>query len=394
MVPPPPLKTRPVYFSNRFFPGFYGIVIGLGGLALFLAGQFFPGAVELVYGRFFYPGMVEVLAFLSAKVPASLAEWSFLIVGVLVLLAFPRGYRRSREKDRGIGVSLLFGALLLLGRIGMIWSLFLVLWGFNYARPLPVQQFQLKPPPSAEDTKKIIAAIEQRLDQLRAQLPEDRDGVVAPIPVFSELDGHLRDLQSQALTAAGMPAVDAGRTKRFLISPLLLRWGVAGVYGPFTAEPNVVWPTGPALGPFTVAHERAHLSGQATEEGASFVGYLTCWRSPRPEVRYAAWLHLFLELRRDPSPRHPGVKRDILALANFIERYRGKEAPMVWKAYSGYLQAHGVKGGTHSYQRAAGLALRWLGEHGLPKEPAPLPKPWAPGIPQPEPGKQLGPIKP
>lgn len=116
----------------------------------------------------------------------------------------------------------------------------------------------------------------------------------------------------------------------------------------------------------TLAHERAHLSGFAPEDTASFVAFLTCWRSPRPEVRYAAWLDLWLDFRHEPAERSPGVKRDIAALAAFMKTHRGPEARHVWRAYGGYLKAHGVEGGLQSYNRAAGLALRWLDANGLP----------------------------
>jgi hypothetical protein len=100
-------------------------------------------------------------------------------------------------------------------------------------------------------------------------------------------------------------------------------------------------------------------------------------------VRYAGWLSLYLELRRDPTALSPGVKRDIPAISQFLERYRGREAGAVWKTYSGYLKLQGVKGGIRSYGRVAGLALRWLDTHGFPGETAVGAAPASPASPGP-----------
>jgi hypothetical protein len=145
---------------------------------------------------------------------------------------------------------------------------------------------------------------------------------------------------------------------------------VAGFYGPFTGEPNVVQPTPPGDLPFTIAHERAHLSGFASEDAASFVAFLTCWRSQRPEVRYSAWLALWLYVDGQPMNRSDGVKRDLAAIGAFrLAHPPGREIGLIWSVYGRFLRAHGVAGGTASYGRAADLALRWLDRQGLPEEP-------------------------
>jgi hypothetical protein len=183
---------------------------------------------------------------------------------------------------------------------------------------------------------------------------------------LAALDRELAVLQAGVLDDAKLPRVAGGRTKRFVASPLMLRWGVSGVYGPFTGEPNVALPAAPGTLPFTVAHERAHLQGFAWEEDASFVALLTLWRSERPELRYAGWLALWIELQRPSKELSPGVQRDLAAIAHFYRAHRGREAPAVNRAYSAYLEAHGVKGGVASYARVADLALRWLAKHGVP----------------------------
>jgi hypothetical protein len=74
------------------------------------------------------------------------------------------------------------------------------------------------------------------------------------------------------------------------------------------------------------------------------------------------------------------VQRDIQALARFIEVHRGREAAVVWKAYGGYLKAQGIKEGVRNYDRTTDLALRWLGERGLPPEPLASARPGGSGF--------------
>jgi hypothetical protein len=352
---------------RAILPGRRGVAAGLAALTLFLLARLFPAVAESVYGRIFYPHLARLLAGISALVPFSIAEWVFALVIVSLVLAWPQGARRARRAGASWPRAAAEGATTLLGRAGGWWCLFVVCWGMNYARPLPDAQFGLLAAKGGKERLAEIAdAVGARVDAERQGLAETPDGTVAEPGDMASLDAHLRVLQAAALAESGFPVVDAGRAKTFFLSPLLLRWGVSGTYGPFTGEPNIVWPSVPGLLPFTLAHERAHLSGFAQEEDASFVALLTCWRSPRPEVRYSAWLALYLELRLEAKTRAPGVVRDILAMSRFLKQHRGTEAGAVWSTYSGYLKLHGVHGGVRSYGRVAGLALRWLDVHGFP----------------------------
>jgi hypothetical protein len=345
-----------------------GLGLGLGALLVVVIAGRLPGVVEVVYARGLYPPLARGGAAVSGVLPFSLAEVVFVALALAVPLALVGGMVRARRRGRGRLRSFGSGALRALGLAGWIWTLFLLAWGLNYWRVSPPALFRLPPPPELAQRDAIVERIGLRLDALREGLPEDEQGVVQ-MPPLAQLEPEIARLQAEVLGEAGLPVITAGRTKSFAASPLLLRWGVSGVYGPFTFEPNIVQPAVPAMLPVVVAHERAHLSGLAWEEAASFVALLTVWRSSRPEVRYAGWLDLWLHLRGVGAERSPGVQRDLAAIARFIREHRGAEAPALWKAYSGYLRAHGVRGGTASYGRVAGMALAWLERYGWPPEP-------------------------
>jgi len=74
-------------------------------------------------------------------------------------------------------------------------------------------------------------------------------------------------------------------------------------------------------------------------------------------------------LHGDPRPRHPGVRRDLAAIAEFDRRFLGRTSRVAGKVYGTFLKSQGVRGGVASYGRAAGLALAYLDARGLPPEP-------------------------
>ncbi|UCF67046.1 MAG: DUF3810 domain-containing protein [Acidobacteriota bacterium] len=349
-----------------------GLVAGVVMLVGFLLSRVTPDATEMIYARGLYPPLSRTLSFISSRVPFSLFELLVVVLIAMLLVSPAIGFRRARAEGASRRRAFAIAQLRLAGELGLIWALFLLLWGFNYARPEPDRLFGLERAVEKERAEALVAWMGQRLDILREQIAEDEQGVVVFGRSFAELDAEIGLLQAEALREAGLPAPASGRAKRFVTSPVLIRWGVSGIYGPLTGEPNIVDPAPPGRLPFVIAHERAHLAGFAWEEAASLVALLTLWRSDDPALRYAGWLALWVELRRKPDNRGPGVKRDLEAMAEFARLYLGREAPALRRVYSGYLKAHGVRGGTRSYGRVAGLALRYLDTRGMPPRPSGL----------------------
>lgn len=345
-----------------------GLGVGLLAGLWFAAALRAPAAVESLYSRGAYPLIAGGLARLSAPIPFSIGEPLAVLLLFWVLGGAVVGWRRGRRRGWSGAWSLIAALLRTMARLGVTWALFLACWGMNYARLQPESLFDIDPVIDPRQAEQLIERIGQRIDELRVSLPQDDGGVALMPSDLSALDRELEQLQAGVLEGIGLPEVRGGRVKRFVASPLLHRWGVSGVYSPLTGEPQLVVPVSPTQLPFVLAHERAHLAGFAWEEAASFVALLTCWRSTDPAVRYSAWLALWMTLREDVGQRDPGVKRDLLAIQAFVKAHRGREAPALWKAYSGFLSAHGVKGGSRSYGRVGALALGWLSKNDLPAE--------------------------
>ena len=80
----------------------------------------------------------------------------------------------------------------------------------------------------------------------------------------------------------------------FILGPFFTWAGVNGMLNPLALESIVHADLLPAERGFVLAHEWAHLAGQADEAEASAVGWLACMKGG-PALAYSASLYLILE---------------------------------------------------------------------------------------------------
>ena len=117
--------------------------------------------------------------------------------------------------------------------------------------------------------------------------------------------------------------------------------------------------------PFVLAHEWAHLAGQADEAQASAVGWLACMRGT-PALAYSASLYLIMEAasalpgeNRQIAMKQldPGVRADIDAILLRLQKGKPTVQRTASRVYDEYLRANRVADGTASYGRALSLIL-------------------------------------
>jgi Protein of unknown function (DUF3810) len=154
-----------------------------------------------------------------------------------------------------------------------------------------------------------------------------------------------------------------------MLSPLLSRLGITGIFCPFTGEAHVNGEVPAPDVPFTASHELAHFRGFAREDEASYVGYLACRSHPDPDFRYSGLLLASAYLtgalaRVDPAAarevqalRSEGVRRDLAALRAWSDRHRGRVQDASQRVNDAYLRAQGTPDGVRSYGRMVDLIL-------------------------------------
>jgi hypothetical protein len=322
-------------------------------LSLHLAFRF-PEATERLYAQGLYPLVVRAFAALNFVAFSWAEVLLLLLLGSLALF--------FRPKKIVLTVWGLLGACL--------WA-FLVLWGFNYARPPLSERLRLGPPPP-EPERLLETGV--RTGVLTSALYDDLAQGEGPtkLPMsFEELDRLIdegyRDLK--------LPGDRIGRrtapAKPLLSSTLFSYLGVSGIFIPFTGEPSVNALQPDAALPMVLAHEKAHQRGITHEGEASFAAFLVCSRKEAPPyLRYAAYLFATQSLLGE-SARHSSRKdveeawqrlgqgplRDLQALHDFWKRYEGVASDVATEVNDGYLRALRVPEGVESYGTVVRLLL-------------------------------------
>lgn len=357
--------------GNRAIRAALLALLPLGG-ALHALAAASPERVERLYARGLYPRLIGVAARLSGAVPFCLAEWltAALAIGLVLVavLRWRRGRRAGASALRLLGA----GILWLGGLAGLLYCGYLLTWGLNHQRPPVAELAHLDVHPARpSELAALCEELAERADDLRRGRLEDADGVMRlaggrEAALARAWEGFAAAARSAPLPIPAGPDV---APKRPLISPLLWRLGITGIYVPFTAEANVNDTVPDPDLPFTASHELAHLRGFAREDEASWVGYLACARHPDADYRYsgalAMSLHALSALARADREaydriaalRTDAVRRDVEALRIWSLRARGPAERVARRVNDTYLKSQGHPDGVRSYGRVVDLLL-------------------------------------
>lgn len=338
------------------------LVVLLAAATPFAAAPF-PSRVEALFSRVLYPAVAGALAHGSGVVPFALAEAG----AVVLLLAACFGLARlARARPRHLGRA----AARAVAAAALAYLAFLLCWGLNYRRlPFAATSGLDARAVGVDELAALAAALVHDANALRADRLEDGGGVFRA----SGGPGHVlarAPLGNEALRAS-YPAL-AGptpRPKRALLSFLMPRVGIAGIYVPFTAEPLVDGALPQSELPFSAAHEVAHAQGFAREDEANFVGYLACARHPDGDFRYSGALvasfYVLSALAGADAPaaraleaqRSGAVRRDIAAIVARNARHEGPLRDAGERVNDAYLRSQGAREGVRSYGRMVDLLI-------------------------------------
>jgi hypothetical protein len=317
--------------------------------------------VDRLYSRVAFPRVQTALTSLSNLAP--FAALDVLLVGsaLLVLWRLAQLVGLARRLDL---VEAGWDAIRRVVRAaGVVTILFLCLWGLNYRRtPLDVALHG-------------AAAMQPSAKELRAAIT-DANGLAARVRpaalargplTFDEIARRLPTPVNVALARVGRaPLAVPGRPKYSLVLTPFFTWaGVNGMINPLALESIVDPGLLPIERPFVLAHEWAHLAGQADEAEASAVGWLACMQGG-PEFTYSASLYLIMESssvltrpvwREVSATLDAGVRADLAAIAERATRERPVVRQTAFRVYDTYLRANRVEDGVASYNRALALIL-------------------------------------
>lgn len=258
----------------------------------------------------------------------------------------------------------------LLAGASIVYAIFATGWGMAYARqPYANSAGLTMEPRSVQSLKSMSADLIREINELRAQAPEDAQGLYA---VQRSERALLRDVQAAYdAAAASHPwlAGSYGAPKPVLFSKALSHLQISGIYIPFTFEANVNMNNLPYMIPAVASHEAAHLRGWAREDEANYIAYLVGRHSGDADFAYSGLLlgliHAMNALAGADSQSyweleatyHPGVSRDLAAYHRHWEQYEGKASELQEQVNDAYLRINRQEDGVRSYGRMVDLML-------------------------------------
>ncbi|MCH2200165.1 MAG: DUF3810 domain-containing protein [Flavobacteriales bacterium] len=326
---------------QRFYawgPSFLGLLC-VGIAMLFKA---VPSVAESLYRNTIFAGFRWVRDALFNWIPIPL----MLIILILLFLWLAVGWYRKRLFGfrpwyRGI-----------LNALGILITWFYVSWGWNYSAPGVVDKLSLNLDDFDRDARQelILASAEQCLDlgsSLDSSLVLKEDVTPEEVnTIHAAVRNTLRDMGVRT----------PGNVKMNLISESgwMRKWGVAGIYMPFSGEAHADASYLALQEWFIVAHEFTHGYGITDEGECNFIAFETLRNSGNPQLEYAAWFNLYDELVPTYDSTfielYPALHQHQLALRQNARSHR-QYAPKVAQVSNDiYLKSQGVKKGVRSYR--------------------------------------------
>lgn len=252
----------------------------------------------------------------------------------------------------------------------VVYFLFMTMWGFNYLRPRFGENtgIYISHHTTAE-LAELYAYLIEETNKLSEKTLKDAEGNMIIPQGYQSVFARASLGYSKAAVEFPNLGGDYGRPKPILMSRLMNYTGIAGIYFPFTGEPNVNVALLDMAIPSTTMHEMAHQRGYANEDECNFIAFLTCSLHPDADFKYSGYLlalaHASSALARDNiellkqlnQNLSPSVLQDIRNSNAFWKQYQGAVEVLSNKVNDTYLKANGISDGEKSYGRMVDLLL-------------------------------------
>jgi hypothetical protein len=334
-----------------------------------------PNFVENFYARSVYPRVARTLSQLTGGLSFSAGEALVVLLFLLLLSALARFIYRLVRRRGEWRAHLLASCRRALWCASAFAFVFMLVFGLNYQRPPLVEMLGYdQKHANAEEldamTRAIVEGVNRNYDEAHAT------GYTTPdtprvVEILRESYAREAELSSFAFGGFGPP-------KAVYFSGALTRFGISGIYFPFTGEPNFNADAPDFERPFSIAHEMAHQRGFARESEANFVAFLVCTHASDPFVRYSGYRQGFgvaFELYKlDPAKARAilnelgaGYREDSRRSAQFWAAARGRAGALGMRLNDLYLKANRVKSGTKNYGEVTALLIGYY----LKSPPAP-----------------------
>jgi len=341
-------------------------------LALTLVAKQNKYFAEQIFALHIYKWISQIISTISGIFPFSLAEILLYVFPILIIFLVIRFFIKLIKYKVNRKVIFFKGVLNLFCFGSIMLFLFTVFAGLNYYR-YPFSDYS-----NLEIAYSSVEELYFLTESLALQANDLRDKTIKTDEnnVF-QLSTSMHDLGKMAVTAMELlseeyPVLGGnyGSPKPILLSSVMSRTEITGIFIPFTMEANVNVDIPDYSIPATMLHELAHLRGFMREDEANYIAYLAGMASDNPEISYSSTMlalvvsgnalyernkDLYFSIRDQYSE---GVLIDIRANSAYWQQYDDTViSALSDKVNDTYLKANAQIDGVQSYGRMLDLLL-------------------------------------
>ncbi len=348
----------------NFLRKYFFVLIALVCIAVNLCAS--SAWIEKYYARGLY--LLVRIVFDSTLFLLPVAGLYFL--AALLLFSISKFLIIFFNKKLPINQRILQAILYLLRFAGGVVSAFYILWGFNYARIPLKQQINLTlTVPDSSDLKKELILSAQETEVALLNFKNSVQPIGLKYLEKKELEDTVRAAVFKTLNNLNLPISGKPRGREIKPTGIMFRFGISGIYLPFTGEANIDAANPVLEKPFTLAHEMCHGMGWTDEGTCNFLAYLACTESENTFLKYSG----FISYYRYAAPAYrrvnnedykkfreilsPELRRDLDDINKTIQKYP------VWFSSDAlndtFLKSQGVKAGINSYNQVILLVRAW-----------------------------------
>ncbi|MDR1346853.1 MAG: DUF3810 domain-containing protein [Prevotellaceae bacterium] len=323
-------------------------------LVLVFAISRMPGVAEW-YVKNIYPLIAAALSFFSALFPFSLFD-TFTIAAIIafVVLVFLMIFRKIKCA-KGLYI-IAYSVLFLI-------AYFYFSWGFSYFR----KDFY---------TRCNIQKSEYNAENFKAFVKTFIDDANSACIDFNDFDrndinGKIERQYEKLKDVLKIKYPNGKRKpKRMLYEPLHTKTGVSGYFGPFFNEIHVNSFVSDFEYPFTLAHEKAHQFGVASEAECNLFAFIVCATGDDEQLRYSAYISTIGYVLNNYYKIFPDdygnllesidskIIEDIRTMSKRWTEAKNKTLSNAHKAvYDAYLKTNNITSGIENYSEVVNLLI-------------------------------------
>ncbi|TAE10461.1 MAG: DUF3810 domain-containing protein [Bacteroidetes bacterium] len=332
--------------------------IGLGVLSTF------PEYVEEYYSSNLYISIAQAQRFISGFLPFAVGDVVYTLYAIwwlVTLIDVVKAVSKKTLLARNFWMETSYN----IRQFVFIIIVFYLLWGINYQRYGIAYQMNLTAKGfQPMELKPLGNEVVQTLNTIRAKIKPGKIHKPRSAQMYSSIATAYSDMAlDYEFISYEYPSI-----KNSLYGGLMAKFGISGYYNPFTGEANVNNKLPSFIVPAVAAHEVAHQIGYASEDEASFVGYLSTRYTVDPLIVYSQTLDLYFHILREvgrvdtalvkqwQQQLHPGVKQDIAEYREYLQNNESFLNGLSSAAFDGFLKANSQEQGIQSYN----LVLEWV----------------------------------